>query len=337
MQSTLAVISLQRIIKNTALIKARAKVPLFAVVKDDAYGHGAERVSLAIEPHVHGFCVATVSEGASLRTAGVSKEILVLTPCLCEEEFLSCAAYALTPVVSSFASFRLAKGAAEKYGYSLRFQLKVNTGMNRYGVRPDHVKALCREAMISGAEIEGVFSHLYAPEDEVARNKQTELFIKATEQVREYYPNAIRHLAASGGILAGEKYRFDAVRSGIALYGYLPSGFEGAIAVKPAMKIYATVAQSLRFLGGGVCYHRAERDYKDLSTLRLGYGDGFWREGGIGNENKLCMDAFVRSGKSGFASRKLIIKDAAKYARAHNTIVYEALVGVGRRAEKVYV
>ena len=337
MQSTLAVISLQRIIKNATLIKARAKRPLFAVVKDDAYGHGAERVSLALEPHVHGFCVATVSEGASLRTAGVSKEILVLTPCLCEEELLSCAAYALTPVISSFASFRLARGAAEKYGFSLRFHLKVNTGMNRYGVPPDCVKELCRKARHAGAEIEGVFSHLYAPEDEAARNRQTKLFIKATEEVREYYPKAVRHLAASGGILAGEEYFFDAVRSGIALYGYLPSGFEGAIRVKPAMKIYATVAQSLRFLGGGICYHRAERDYNNLSTLRLGYGDGFWREGCIGNENKLCMDAFVRSGKSNFGSRKLILKDAAEYARAHNTIVYEALLNIGRRAEKVYV
>ena len=337
MQSTLAVISLKRIIQNTALVKARAKVPLFAVVKDDAYGHGAERVSLAIEPHVHGFCVATVSEGASLRTAGVGKEILVLTPCLCEEELLSCAAYALTPTVSSFSSFRLAKSAAEKYGFPLHFHLKVNTGMNRYGVRPDLVKALCREAALAGAEITGVFSHLYAPEDEGARNRQTALFIKATEQAQEFYPYAVRHLAASGGILAGEEYNFDAVRSGIALYGYLPAGFEDEIPVKPAMKVYATVAQSLSFLGGGVCYHKAEKDYKKLSTLRLGYGDGFWREGFIGNENKLCMDAFVRSGKASFASRRLIIKDAAEYAKAHNTIVYEALLNIGRRAEKVYV
>lgn len=337
MQSTLAVISLRRIIKNAALVKARAKVPLFAVVKDDAYGHGAEKVSLALEPHVHGFCVATVLEGASLRAVGVQKEILVLTPCLSEEELLSCAAYTLTPTVSSLSSFRLARGVAEKHGFSLRFHLKVNTGMNRYGVPPDRVEAICREAMLAGNQIEGVFSHLYAPEDENARNRQTELFIKATEKVRRYYPNAVRHLAASGGILAGEQYRFDAVRSGIALYGYLPSGFEGAMKVKPAMKIYATVAQGLRFLGGGIGYQKAEKNYDDLSVLRLGYGDGFWREGKIGNESKLCMDAFVKIGREKFGSRKLIIKDAAAYARAHNTIVYEALVNVGRRAEKVYV
>ena len=337
MQSTLAVISLRRIIKNTALIKARAKVPLFAVVKDDAYGHGAERVSLEIEPHVYGFCVATVQEGVSMRAAGVSKEILVLTPCLCEEEFLSCAAYALTPTVSSPSSFRLGERAAEKFNFSLRFHLKVNTGMNRYGVRPDRVELICREAMHSNAEIEGVFSHLYAPEDKSARNAQTELFCKSAEKVREYFPNAMRHLAASGGILAGGEYAFDAVRSGIALYGYLPYGFEGEIPVKPAMKVYATVAQSSSFLGGGVCYQKAEKEYGKLSVIRLGYGDGFWRKGHIGNENKLCMDAFVRSGRANFGSRKLIIKDAAEYARAHNTIVYEALVNIGRKAEKVYV
>ena len=318
-------------------MKAQTKVPLYAVVKDDAYGHGAEKVSLTLEPHVQGFCVATVSEGVSLRVAGVSREILVLTPCLCEEELLSCATYALTPVVSSEASFSLAQRTAKKFGISLHFHLKVNTGMNRYGVCLEHVERLCMKATRAGAEIEGVFSHLYAPEEESTRNAQLRIFTDASELVLKYFPNAKRHLAASGGILAGKAFHFDAVRCGIALYGYLPSGFENAVSVKPAMKLYATVAQSLRFIGGGVGYHRAEKDYETLSTFRLGYGDGLWREGEIGGEGPLCMDAFVKSGSAPFGRRRLILKDFAAYAKAHRTIVYEALVNVGRKAEKVYV
>ena len=71
--------------------------------------------------------------------------------------------------------------------------------------------------------------------------------------------------------------------------------------------------------------------------MRLGYGDGFPRAGKLKNINGLCMDAYVREGSALFGKRRLILSDVAAYARAHGTIVYEALVNITKKAEKVYV
>ena len=337
MQSALAVINLKNIVGNALLVQKRAGVPLIAVVKDDAYGHGGEKVSLALEPYVSAFAVSTVLEGTALRIAGVSKEILVLTPCLCEEEALCCFAYNLTPTVSCPTALRLLQKMSEKYGFPMRAQMKINTGMNRYGFRIERVGAAVKEAKRGGMEIVGVFSHFYAPENEAAREEQYNLFVRGAEEVKSLYPYAVRHLSATGGILAGKKYNFDAVRSGIALYGYLPSGFEGKINVKPAMKVYATVSQSGMFTGGGIGYAKSDKDYRKLSTVRLGYGDGFPRAGGIGGIGNLCMDAHVRTGSSHFGERRLITQNITELAKKQNTIEYEILVNIGRKTEKIYV
>ncbi len=337
MQSTLALISQKAVLQNAALVIERAGTDVYAVVKDDAYGHGAEKIALLLEPYLRGFAVATVLEGSALRVAGIRKEILVLSPCLSEEEALSCALYGLTPTVTSLSSLRLLLRAGEKFGYAVRAQLKINTGMNRYGVRPERAESLCRLAKQGGAQISGVFSHFYAPEDKAAREKQFALFRGAADLVKNIFPDAVRHLSATGGMLAGKKYNFDAVRCGIALYGYLPKGFSGMLPVKPAMRVYATVSHSGTFTGGGVGYQAAKRRYQKLQTLRLGYGDGFLRAGDIGNESDLCMDAFVKRGGAPFGARRLIMKDAAALAEKYHTIVYEVLVNVGKKAEKRYV
>lgn len=337
MQNTLAAISLRTIVRNAQLVQNRAGVPLIAVVKDDAYGHGAERVAAALEPIVQGFAVATVEEGAALRISGVRKKILVLTPCLDEEEVLICNAYQLLPTISSFSALHLAISAAKRFSLPLCAQLKINTGMNRYGFRPEQVDRACANMTSAGGEFAGIFSHFYAPEDECARESQYEIFSSASERALRFFPRAQRHLSSTGGILAGKKYNFDAVRSGIALYGYLPHGFEGALDLKPAMKLYAATAWNGTFLGGGVCYRKAGAPYRKLTTLRFGYGDGLPRAGGVKNVNELCMDAFVREGYAPFGKRRLVLSDMAAFAKSQGTIVYEVLVNIAKKAEKIYV
>ncbi|MBD5636970.1 MAG: hypothetical protein HDP28_04000, partial [Clostridia bacterium] len=179
-----------------------------------------------------------------------------------------------------------------------------------------------------GFSVEGVFSHLYAPASKVHLNAQVKLFQEAVERVKAVYPNAKSHLSASGGIFAG--VRSDMVRAGIALYGYSPDGFS-IPDIKPAMKIYASVAHSGRTVDNGFGYNIKEDMPERAHTLRLGYGDGFFRDGG-----KLCMDATVESGYLRTGTRKLILKDVSEYARLHNTTEYEALVNVSRKAEKRY-
>lgn len=335
MQNILAVISLQKILANAEQIKAAAGVPLIAVVKDDAYGHGAERVAFALEPAVSAFAVSTVDEGAALRLSGITKDILVLTPPLCQEEVVRCAGFGLLLSFTSLAVLKLAVKTAKRFSLILRGHLAVNTGMNRYGFRPERVSAACKTAAHAGIQIEGIYSHFYCAEDRDAVKRQSELFDSACNGAKTFFPNCIRHISATGGLLAGVKY--DAVRAGISLYGYLPSGFSGALQVSPAMKIYATVAQRGTHLGGGIGYQRAEKGYGKLHTLRLGYGDGFFRSGGLNAEGVLCMDACVRAGDGKVGAKKLVLKNVTDYARSHDTTEYEVLVNIARKAVKLYL
>ncbi len=326
MPSIVAVIDLARIRANAAYLAEIAHSPLIAVVKDDAYGHGAPEVAHALEPHAAMFAVAAIGEGKALRVAGIQKDILVLTPPLTREEALNMAAYRLTASVGSVRSLHLC--ARE----NITAHLCVNTGMNRYGVRADRAGELARAALRCGVSVEGVFSHLYAPEDQTALEEQRAAFSLACECVRECFPAAISHLAATGGVLAG--VRADAARVGLGLYGYAPAGFV-CPRLRPAMRVYATVSDARTPYGNGVGYARAQRRFEALHTLRVGYGDGFFRVGGLGVGN-LCMDACVAEGRRPVGERVCVLEDAAAYAAAHGTSAYEVLVSVGTKAERVY-
>ncbi len=332
MQIPVAAVSRKNIQYNASTVCALAQRPLIAVVKDDGYGHGAVEVARALSGIAESFAVATVYEGAELRTAGISEDVLVLTPPLNAEEVVLACGHRLTLAVTSLASLNLILRSSA--GFPVRGHLAVNTGMNRFGFRPERVRHACRTAQANGVNIEGVFSHYYDPLDVSALNRQRTVFQEAASEVREFFPDAVRHIAATGGVLAGGEL-FDAVRVGIALYGYLPSGFGGALALKPAMRLYATVAQSGTFTGGGVGYGSANKDYKKLHTLRLGYGDGIFRAGGLG-VGDLCMDACVREGRADFGTKKCVLQDVSAYAERNGTIAYEALVQMGKRAVKIY-
>lgn len=324
-------VSLKNIRTNAEKIKAYAGGKLIAVVKDDAYGHGAECVCRALFSIADMFAVSSVEEGAALRAAGVAQDILVLTPCLSVEEGVRLISYNLIASVSSFAAFNMLLRAEQVAGEHVRAHLVVNTGMNRYGVRPS---LFCRLAETVGERTEGLYSHFYIPHEEAARKAQEEVFLNSCETVKKIAPDALCHIAATGGALAhagGE-----AVRAGIALYGYLPQGFEGALSVKPAAKFYAAVSHSAVPFGEGAGYAKAPERFSSLYTLRLGYGDGFFRAGGLNAIGKLCMDASIREGKARFSSRRLILSNVSAYAKELGTTEYEVLVRLGARAEKIY-
>lgn len=324
-------VSLKTIRSNALLIKERAQGKLIAVVKDDAYGHGAERVAHALTGIADLYAVSSVEEGASLRTAGVSEDILVLTPCLSEEEGARLVSYNLIASLSSVAALNLLKRAEERAGAKARAHLVINTGMNRYGVRPAAVSSLCRMAE---GRVEGVYSHLFAPSDRRETARQVARFRAGKEAVLSFAPNALCHLSATGGALAGAER--GAVRAGIALYGYLPEGFSGALQVKPAAKFYSFVSNRCRQYGGGTGYNKAQKRGVPLNTVAAGYGDGLFRAGGGEFEGLLCMDAGISEGDAKFGSVRRILKDVSIYAKRHGTTPYEVLVSVGSRAVHCY-
>ena len=228
MQNTLAVISLNRIIENAAALQNAARRPLIAVVKDDAYGHGAERVSLALEPYVSGFAVSSVDEGAALRTVGVSKEILVLTPPLCEEEVLRAASLGLTVSLTCLAVQHLVLRVQEKYALPVKAHIAVNTGMNRYGFRPERVKDALKHA--DGAVITGVYSHLFLPESAREVRAQVRLFERACSSAPA--GRCARFIPTQCGIFRQRAGRLRALRStrcarGLRSTGICPRRFGG--------------------------------------------------------------------------------------------------------------
>ena len=324
MQHVLARISLSRIRENARLLKKRANTALFAVVKDEAYGHGGAEAAHALNGIAEAFCVATVKEGAALRIAGIREPVLVFCPPLESEDAFRMRAYALTATLSSPRSLELIAEAG------LNAHLAVNTGMNRCGVPPSRAEYAARRAKMRGIKLTGVYSHLWAAQIKTVREEQLALFLHAAEGVKKYFPEAKRHLAATGGILAGSAFCLDAVRPGIGLYGYLPQGFEGALAVKPAVKLYAPVSHTCRRVGGGAGY-RAAGEGERFYTLRMGYGDGFFRANGA-----LCMDACVKEGSARIGTYRRILQDIPAYARENNTTEYEVLLRVLQGAEKHY-
>lgn len=322
MQKTVSVIDLRAIRANAEKIKSLAgERNFYAVVKADAYGHGAEEVARHIEDVADGFCVAIIEEGIALRIAGISKPILVFTPPLDGYDTERAKAYNLTVTVNSL-------GTAKLCG-SLSCHIKVNTGMNRMGCGISELSEILK--MLDTENIEGVYSHLYAPHDNIASAAQLALFERAARFVKTYKSSAVAHLSASGGLLRGGRYLFDGVRAGILLYGYLPYGFTGDF--KPALKVYARRAQTTEFLGGGVGYNRADRRYKDLSVYRCGYADGFFRGVPLG-EKTLCMDSFISEGGG---ECRCVLDNADEYAKRCGTISYEVLTSVTRRSERIYL
>lgn len=320
MQSPVAVVSLSAIVRNARLLKRRAGGALIAVVKNDGYGHGAAAVAHALSGEAAMFAVATVDEGAALRCAGILSDILVLTPPSCMEEGLRAEAYGLILAAGSMRSLAFCRG---------RVHLAVNTGMNRYGFVPQETGRACAEARSRGLRVEGVFSHYYAAADACARGAQNAVFEGCAARVRQHFPRAVRHIAATGGIAAGGAL-YDAVRPGLGLYGY------GAEGVLPAMKVYAEVLHGTERVGGGAGYARAPRGAARLYTLGVGYGDGFFRGEGLCGTGPLCMDACVRQGDAAVGERVCVLENAAAYAEKCGTTAYEALVSIGKGMRKVY-
>ncbi|MDE6586438.1 MAG: alanine racemase [Clostridia bacterium] len=322
MQKTLSYINLRAVRNNALKIRsALGKRKFFAVVKADAYGHGAEEVARAIEDIADCFCVAIIDEGVKLRVAGITKPILVFTPPLDVGDIIRAKAYNLSVTVNSVHSAQLSKG--------LKCHIKVNTGMNRSGCNLSELDEVLKN--LSADDIEGLYSHLYAPENNAASAKQLALFNAAESKVKRVCASACAHLAASGGILRGGSFLKNGARAGILLYGYAPAGFSRTGYI-PALKVYARRTQVTPYIGGGVGYNISDKNYKDLNIYRLGYADGFFRGVPLG-EKTLCMDAFISARGEEF---RLVMADADEYAAKAGTISYEVLCSVTRRSLKIY-
>lgn len=350
MQKVWAKINLHSIQNNAKAFYKITNRPLYAVVKANAYGHGAETVAVALSGVVHGFAVALIDEALAIRMQSCGKEILVFTPPMTEEEVYTLAVNGFVATVPDLWTAKLVRTVCAKRRLPLCVHLKVNTGMNRYGCNHSQLGKICK--VLYGdkfVQVQGVYSHLYTCANEVA-NAQRESFLRAERIVKNYYPQATAHLSATYGCLLGEEFAFDAVRVGIGLYGYLPNGIgerekrvAETLCLQKAMTVYASVTARRNASYGGVGYGMpCITEKKTLSVLRVGYADGFLRRnpnGLLGAQDiskALCMDAAVVNGQYRRGRKVAVLSDAEEIAAATDTISYEVLCAATRRAEFVY-
>jgi alanine racemase len=272
---TWAEVDLGAIRHNVRTLKRRAGgTRLMAVVKADAYGHGSVPVSLAaLEAGADSLAVVTVEEGAELRRAGVTAPILIFTD-LSPEKLPLAEKHRFVVTAHSIAS---AKSIAARP--SLEAHLKVNTGMNRWGVDPREVGETRK---ILGSRLSGIYTHFASADcDEEATRRQIEAF----EAVLAAHPfgGALVHAANSAAILWHPGSHYDCVRPGVALYGLHPAGDRGdptEEGLRPAMALRSYVADVRRLEpGDGVSYgltFRAEVP-TFAATVPVGYAEGYRR------------------------------------------------------------
>lgn len=331
-----AVIDLNKIKRNALSVKSRLPktTKLCAVVKADAYGHGAERVASALYNIADCFAVALVEEAIKLRLSGINKDILVLTPCFeCDLELA--VFYNLTLTVQQLKDVKLIVKEAQKQKTIVKVHFKYNTGMNRLGF--DDLfslnKALSYARRSKCVAIDGLYSHYANPQSESSIERATSKFLLANKLVKGYNENAVCHISASGGFLKG-KY-FDMVRIGILLYGYKPFKSK-AIKVSPAMKVYSPVIskRNLKRFDCALYGSVKSATEKRLALIRFGYADGLPRQKIKGQFNNRCMDVTAING----AKQKIypVMTDAQALAKKYRTITYEILTKISIRAIKIY-
>ncbi|HEY5615429.1 MAG TPA: alanine racemase [Bacteroidota bacterium] len=284
---TIAEIDLRAIGYNIRGIRRKiGKSPfIMAVVKANAYGHGiVEVATYAVKQGAEYLGVAIPEEGARLREAGLKVPIHVFTLPSREQARLF-TKYDLEATVCSLKEIRWLEQAGERARKNIAVHLKVETGMNRLGVRPEVLQQVIRSLRrLRRLEVKGVFSH-FATSDE--RNKrfaelQLERFEKTLDIIRrERVSPELIHMANSAAILDLPASYFSMVRAGMIMYGYYPSHETSeSIPLKHAMRLQSKVSFA-RWIekGESVGYGRrfVARRRTRIATVPIGYADGFSR------------------------------------------------------------
>ena len=357
---THALVNLEAIRGNARRLAAFADRPILAPIKADAYGHGAARVAIALEPQVWGFAVATASEALELRAAGIVKDVLLLTPPRASS--LAVLVHnGVSFVVNSLEELALLTREATAQGETVRVHLKVNTGLNRLGAAPDDAAKLLLEiGRHASLELIGVMTHLVDSEDAAPEwaHVQIERFNRFLETHAVQVP--YRHAANTGGVLnRALNAHFDLIRPGIGLYGYAPgTDVAGVIDLEPAMTLRAPVIHVKDLAAGQpVSYNATWHAPTDtrVATVRIGYADGYPRSLSsrasavlngvrVPQIGRVCMDQILLEVGSLevsvgdlvtlFGSGAITADQVAGWAGTNS---YEILTGISARVPRVYL
>ncbi|HXH83658.1 MAG TPA: alanine racemase [Candidatus Tectomicrobia bacterium] len=358
-----AEVDLDAITNNVKLLGERASpARLCAVVKANAYGHGAVAVGrAAIEAGAASLGVVCVDEGEQLRGAGIDAPVLVLgaTEATEAERIVG---LRLTPTVCSMQlALALSRFASER-GVSQPVHLELESGLNRNGLPADELVAFAeRVRRLPGIEVEGIFTHFAAAEegDQTFTRAQYERLLAVCERL-PWIP--LRHCSATASALADHDLALDMVRAGIGVYGYEPApGIANGLPLRRALSLKSRVARVLEVKAGetvgyGRTWEAARRSR--IALVMCGYADGLRRA--LSNRAELlvrgrrapvagriamdmCMldvtdvpgcaagDEVVIIGEQGGER-----VDADELAALADTISWEILAGISARVPRLY-
>jgi len=339
---------------------------ILAVVKANAYGHGAAEISRAlVQQGISRLAVASINEGIALREAGVTADIIVMVE-LFDEHVQELLTYRLTPVVTESRLLPILAKAAEAHKVSFPIHIKVDTGMGRLGFPPEDLASLF-DALSSwkSLRVEGFMTHLANSDgtDPSHTERQLQNFRGMLNQIAQRgLTIPFVHVANSAAIIRFPLAHFSMVRPGIMLYGYhtLPNSVLCPI-LKPVLSLRSTVIQ-VRTIhpGDSISYNRtfvATRK-SQIAVLPIGYADGYSRR--LSNNGSVlirgrrapivgivCMDTTmvdvtdigpVRTGEEvtliGSQGQEAIGAD--DIATWTGTIPYEVLCAIGPRVPRLY-
>jgi alanine racemase len=335
------------------MLAQRARVPLLPMVKSDAYGLGVEAVVWALEPdNPWGYGVATVTEGAQLRSIGVSRPILVFTPLLIEE-FDECRIHQLTPTLGDAMRIK----AWHSSGDGEAWHLAIDTGMNRAGMPWNRVGELV--SLLESSPPEGAFTHFHSAEmNDDSMATQLERFTKAVSELPRR-PKFL-HAENSPALERSAPSRWDLARPGVALYG-VGGGTGSGIKPEAVASLHARVVE-IRDVEDRetVSYGGSWRasGWRRIATVAAGYADGIRRS--LSNRGSALING-KRVPIAGIVTMDMTMLDVtgvdcsvgdvatflgrqgehdlpiAEVAAAGELSPYELLVGLGLRANRIYL
>lgn len=365
LRPTYAVVSLSRLRENLRAVKALAHpARVMAILKANAYGHGLEAVARVLAPEADAFGVALVEEGIALRRLGITNPVLVLGGTWTRQIplFLE---HGLTITVPSIARLKDVEEAAAAAGTVARAHLKIDTGMERIGVRWYNATSLLEAAARSThVRVEGVYSHLANADAEDLQHARLQL--ERFHEVLRFYERASlpvpqRHIANSAALLRLPESRLEMVRPGILLYGVYPcTSAPRAVEVRPALSwrtrvVYFKVVEP----GSPVSYGSTWKSDHPVRvvTLPVGYGDGYFRAMSnraqviLRGERRqqvgtICMDQMMVNIESGEGwngdevvligeqgDARVTVEELADWA---GTIPWEILTAINGRVPRLY-
>lgn len=362
-----AEIDLDAVAHNCRALKAWVgdKTQLLAIVKANAYGHGALPVAqTALESGATWLGVNFCDEGVQLRQAGITAPILLVgyTPAWQAETVVK---HRLIPTVNSL-EVAQALNSFTSPADPLPVHVKVDTGLSRYGMMPDEIVPFVqRLAQMPGLRLQGLFTHFASADiaDKTSARKQLQVYQETLARLKQAGISiAVRHVAASGASLDMPETHLDMVRCGIVIYGLYPSdAVSRSVALRPALGLKARIARMREIPAGASVGYGAtfvcERPTR-VALVPLGYADGVRRpysnKGSVlvrgrrarllgrVSMDQLSIDVTDIAGVAEGDEVVLIGRQAGaeitadEMAAVMGTINYEVLVGLPARLPRVY-